>query len=213
MLTAIITGLGLGLSTGLLCAASCLPVMLPYMLASGGGRVAADGDRGLRGSALAMGEFVLGRLAAYLLLGLLAGSAGISVVHHPLAVRLLGLAMLALGLLMVVNGLGRSFPESRRCASLCAGRVGRRVPIAAGFVMGLSPCVPLLTALADAARRGPLGGMALMAAFFVTSSWALLPLLGAHLPARRERLRGMAEVALLLVGLAYALQGLLLLVR
>lgn len=205
MLTAVVQGWLLGLSTGLLCAASCLPVMLPYLVATGSGQA--------RGSARALGEYLLGRLAAYLLLGLAAGLVGREVSALPGARTLLGLVTLALGVLLLANGLGRSFPESKPCATLCGSRVGRRVPIVAGFAMGLSPCAPLLGALAAAAERGPLGALALMFSFFLASSWALLPLVGAYLPARRERLRGMAEVALVLAGLAFLVQGSLLVLR
>ncbi|MBI5832778.1 MAG: sulfite exporter TauE/SafE family protein [Armatimonadetes bacterium] len=205
MLSAVLQGWILGLGTGLLCAASCLPVMLPFMVAAGSGQA--------RNAGRSLGEFLLGRLAAYLLLGLLAGLAGQQLQGSPLAIHLLGLATLLLGGLLLANGIGRSFPEARPCAALCGSRVGRRVPLAAGFVMGLSPCAPLLAALAGAAERGPLGALALMVSFFVASSWALLPLVGAYLPARRERLRGMAEVALVFAGLAFMVQGGLLLLR
>jgi sulfite exporter TauE/SafE len=192
----------LGLASGAYCLAGCAPVMLPFLVS----RAPADG--GPRRDARAVAELLVGRLLAYLLLGGLALACGARW-HDSRALRVLtGLALLVLGALLIAHGFTRSFPELRPCETLCGARGLRRVPLAAGFALGLTPCPPLLAALGRlAAEASPLHGLAFLGAFFAATLPWLAPLTAAGWLGRRETLRGMAEVAVLVAGLYCVVQA------
>jgi sulfite exporter TauE/SafE len=201
MVAALLQGWVLGLSSGAYCLGVCAAVMLPYLVSSGpsGWRVSGRAVLGLQA----------GRLAAYLLVGLAAGALGARLQGWP-GLRIgAGLAMVALALLLIAHGVGRSFPEKRTCAALC-GR--RRVPLAAGFALGLSPCPPMLLGLCSLAETGGVvHAVVFVLALYAGSTLWLLPLPAAGWLGRRERLRGMAEIAVLASGLWFLARGVALL--
>ncbi|MFZ5483382.1 MAG: sulfite exporter TauE/SafE family protein [Pseudomonadota bacterium] len=172
----------LGLSLGLTaCTVTCLPYMGAWMLGREPGRVRLD-----------TATFLVGRVAAYAGLGLLAGFAGAGLVHwlsQGVGHLAIGLAALGAGLWLLLGGAHTSCAASRRAGWS---------PLTLGFALSLTPCAPLAALLAFAAQTGaPLAGLAYGLAFgvgaAVTPLLVLLPALGWF----GQRLRsGRAELGL-----------------
>ena len=160
MLNSIITHLqifGIGFSFGIAgpCFLFCAPVLITYLL----------GRRQrlfkMLGSVLV---FCIGRLAAYLLLGALAGLSGsmvrrfiepgvVAYIANPLA----GVISITLGLFIIIN----KNSSDRACGSKAAKTCNSGGLLALGFVMGISPCGPLTMLLAEIAliSKSALEGM------------------------------------------------------
>ncbi|MBI2301021.1 MAG: sulfite exporter TauE/SafE family protein [Armatimonadetes bacterium] len=199
MTEALLQGWLLGLATGAACLGTCAPALLPWLV-SGGRRTARE-------SLLAVLEFLAGRLAAYLFLGLLAGWLGSRLTAWPPLTRLAGLALLVLAVMLLAHGLAQSFPGARGCRALCGSRWLGRTPLAAGVALGLSPCVPLSLGLTRALGLGPWRGAGLAAAFFLGTTLWLAPLVGLGTLGRHHKLCGMAEVATVLSGVWFGWLG------
>jgi sulfite exporter TauE/SafE len=101
-------GLLLGLANGITCVASCAPVMIPLFLGEG---------RRVKQNGWLLAQFLLGRLAGYLLFGALAWITGrlILQVSGPSGVVLGGIS-LVMGGLLLVYGLGEFIRLPRRLA-------------------------------------------------------------------------------------------------
>lgn len=136
MLTA---GIGMGWGP---CLALSGPVLLPYIAATKGGW-----REGLRASV----SFSIGRIFGVALLGGLATVAFASINRFFPPYRS-GYLHLAMGIVIVLMGtlivLGRGFelPLHRVVAERLVGR-GSRSMLGLGFLMGISPCVPLVAIL------------------------------------------------------------------
>ncbi|MBM4044197.1 MAG: sulfite exporter TauE/SafE family protein [Planctomycetes bacterium] len=206
LLRPVMEGGALGLSTGVYCLASCVPVMLPYVLTAG--------ETGVRVAARGLGQFVAGRFLAYAVLASLALSFGPAIQSNPAAQKVAAVALLALAALMAVQGLVRNFPEVKVCAYLERHGAFRRYPLLAGTLAGLNVCPPLMLCFA-AMLNSPNPGAAasLGVSFFAGTLVFLLPLPVFAPLAKRQGLRGAAEVAFLFCGLWYLVNGLVLLTR
>ncbi|MBN1826638.1 MAG: sulfite exporter TauE/SafE family protein [Candidatus Eisenbacteria bacterium] len=190
----------LGLSTGPFCLVYCFPVLFP--LSCAGGKSAPGGRLRM------LGEFSLGRLAAYLAFGALAGWLGGRFEHRLLA-SMSGAALVLLSLLLIAYGLVTGFPRLRLCASL--GRVlpMRALPLGLGFFTGLNVCPPFLAAAAYVFTLGRVGnGIVFFAVYFLMTTLWLLPLLLAGAAARVERVRWLAQLSALVAGLLFLWMGL-----
>lgn len=195
------------------CAAMCGGFVCWY----GGGEGAHDGGARLRDHALYNG----GRLAAYLLLGAMAGALGGAVTAAGERAGVPRAALLLAGALMV--GWAAAALAARRGVSLAQlpvpagwqralGRVlhgARRQPVAVralltGLLTALLPCGWLYVFVATAGGAGSVaGGMALMAVFWLGTVPALLTVgMGAQrllLPLRR-RFPAMGPAVVLALG-------------
>lgn len=157
----------LGLTLGLTaCTVTCLPYMGAWVLARERGTVMADSI-----------AFLSGRVAAYALMGLAAGLAGVwlsRVLGSGIGHVAVGVASLAAGAWLLAG-------SSRRACG--ASRASRTSPLALGFALSLTPCAPLASLLAFAAQAGSaVSGLAYGLAFglgaAVTPLLVLLPALG-----------------------------------
>lgn len=169
-----VTGLGvwlLGVSMGLTaCTVTCLPFMGTWVLGRG-----ADRGEALRHT----GIFLAGRIAAYALLGGLAGALG-ALLTKALAS---GAGNAAIGGASVAAGLWLLRPEVRRGACGAARRGAGMPPFLLGFSLSLTPCAPLASLLAVCALSGgTLAGAGYGLAFglgaAVTPLLLLVPLFG-----------------------------------
>jgi len=96
----------LGLSTGLYCATACFPILISACFS----RTA----NGWMGTAKGVGQFLMGRLVAYLIVGALAGLAGFFLGRfHTVSDLLVSLVYLVSGGLMAVYGIVESFPHAK----------------------------------------------------------------------------------------------------
>jgi sulfite exporter TauE/SafE len=183
--------LALGLSTGLFCAGFCVPLVGPLVLGDERGRSAAR-----------IGLFLLGRLVAYLLFGLVFGLAG-----HALgriwAVKTVAVPVLyaLLGLLMVGYGLVRSFPHLGLCRVLDPRVKSDWYLAVVGFLAGINLCPPFLLAVTTVMDAGgALQGIVFFFVFFLATSVYLVPLLFAGLLNRFGSVRFAARVASVVAG-------------
>ncbi|MCX7031606.1 MAG: sulfite exporter TauE/SafE family protein [Spirochaetes bacterium] len=169
--------IGLGFSTSLSCALTCLPVYLPFSVTTEGRR---DWGR--------VGMLLAGRLAAYLLMGAIAGTLG-SAFSATAVSRLSAIAIIPLSVLLFLRASGLFTREVRICGALYRAGERLRSPLLVGFLLGFSICYPFLIAIAAAAAAGgPLGGMVVFAGFFLGTSAFLAPLF--LLSSRRRTSRG-----------------------
>jgi sulfite exporter TauE/SafE len=187
----------LGLSTGLFCAGFCLPLAAPVLF--------ARQKQGIGGSAGGVGLFLLGRLAAYLLVGLGAGLLGglLSRLWSVKAV-LLPVLYVLLGLLMVGYALIQSFPNLSLCRRLSPKLESNWYLLALGFLAGINICPPFLLAIAAAIDAGGvLNAVVFFLVFFVATSVYLVPLLFAGGVTRFRIVRVVARVMAVVAGLYF----------
>jgi sulfite exporter TauE/SafE len=180
-------GFLLGLSNGITCVATCAPVMIPLFLGEG---------RRVKQNGWLLAQFLLGRLAGYLLFGLLAGITGQLLFQggRPSGMPFGGVYLL-MGSLLLLYGLGE-FVRLPRPFSMAGGTAApgqapapqanphfgcpvppRRVrrwmnfapdlfPLALGFLTGLNLCVPFIAAFTGAVGQGSLAASVFFFAMF-----------------------------------------------
>ncbi len=190
-------GFLLGLSTGVFCLGYCTPVWVPYVLAEARPRL---------GTILGLiGQFLLGRLAAYILFGLAAGYLGVWV-GGSLPRWVIALSLVALSSLLILYALAQNLPRPGLCRFV-RGHSARMPPVL-GFLTGINPCPPFLLATASVFEGvDPLGGMLLFVAFFVGTSLYMLPLAFVGLLSRYEQIREIARLAAIIVGMVFLVMG------
>ncbi|MBI4677616.1 MAG: sulfite exporter TauE/SafE family protein [Elusimicrobia bacterium] len=196
-------GLGLGLSTGLYCLGACAPVLVPYLLAE---------EPRFRRDLMVVGQFLLGRLAAYLLLAVVVGLAGARLTAMPGWVT--GPALLVCGLVLLGYAFMRGAPRLDACARASASPAVRNIPLLMGFLVGINLCPPFMAGLVRLATIGSVAGcVAYFTAFFAGTTVYVLPVLLAAPLKSVERLRAAAAIACGLSGLWFAGLGLAKLLR
>lgn len=161
----------LGVSMGLTaCTVTCLPFMGTWVLGRGGNHRAALYDTGV---------FLLGRVAAYSLLGGLAGALGAwltQALSSGIGNAFIGAASIAAGVWLLL--------PSRRTAPCGAARRGASTPpFLLGFSLSLTPCAPLASLLAlCAVSGGTLSGIGYGLSFGIGAAFTpllvIVPLLG-----------------------------------
>ncbi|MDD5181266.1 MAG: sulfite exporter TauE/SafE family protein [Gallionellaceae bacterium] len=160
----------LGVSMGLTaCTVTCLPFMSSWVLGRGGPQALVWRDAGL---------FISGRIAAYSMLGGLAGGAGLwlgQMLKSGAGHVLIGGASIAAGLWLL-----RARPHAP-CG--VARAAGSSPPFMLGFALSLTPCAPLASLLALCAAAGSVGhglsnGLAFGLGAALTPLLVLLPLVG-----------------------------------
>jgi sulfite exporter TauE/SafE len=198
-------GLLLGLATGPQCLVSCATLLVPYFL--------AEGRRGWRGQAVLVGQFMAGRLAAYLIVGAAAGGMGRSLLDGVPGAAW-GAVWMLMGVLLVAHGLGRRLPELSLCARAARWTGAGRFPLFMGFAAGLNLCPPFMAGLTRAAALGNvLSGAAFFAAFFIGTGLYVMALMAASPWAGRERLQRVGALSCVLAGLWWIGRGLVTLIQ
>jgi sulfite exporter TauE/SafE len=202
MLPSIVQGLLLGISTGAFCLGACAPALVPYAIAANHGSIKASGWLII--------EFLCGRLTAYLLLGIAAVSFGIRFQTWNGMRMVTGIAMALLALLLIGYGVRRNLLRPHGCTTCPAGQITKRVPFFTGLLLGLSPCPPLMLVLsALLIERQLLRGAMLLGTFFLVTTVWILPVMGLSSLSRSPVFRRSAELAILLSGIWFFAQGLM----
>jgi len=187
----------LGLSTGLFCVGFCVPLVGPLLL--------SEEQGGVRRSAARIGLFLCGRLAAYILFGLvfgalggtLAGIWGVKVIALPVLYALLGL-------MMVAYGVARSFPHVGLCRAVDPSVRSGWYLLAVGFLAGINICPPFLLAITTVMDLGgAVRGAFFFLVFFLATSVYLVPLLFAGVVTRFASVRFAARIAAVVAGLYF----------
>ncbi len=187
----------LGLSSGPACLASCGPVLLPWLAAE---------KRNTQATALALTEFLAGRLAGYLAFAAIAWWAGASMPLPPQTRALLfGAAHIGIALALawyVVR-------PKRHCA-----RGRSAAPLTLGLLTGLNLCAPFVAAAVRASESpGLAGSLAFFAAYFAGTTVWFLPAIGITSLRRFEALPTVARYTLAVLAAYYGYLGLIALLR
>ena len=188
----IIEGWLLGLSTGPYCLGACVPFMIPYLF--------AEGRQGWRGNAAILGEFLLGRLLAYVLFGALAG--WVSGLLRPHVSQLLAQAALGVtALLMILYAVLKNLPHWPVCSWVVRRLPMVRMPLVLGFLIGINVCPPFLVALARLVQEGSMAsGIVFFLGFFAGTSLYAIPLLTVSPLTRLARFQRIGSLSAVLVG-------------
>ena len=214
---ALLVGTGLAMSLG-----HCLGMCGPLVASLAG----AQRARGMRISAIARAQLLhhFGRIASYALIGLTLASVGSTVRMAGVGRGLQGALSLAIGILMMVLGLGllgwlptRRWIESGRLAGVVVQWTRRlreraRGPswLLLGMANGFLPCGPVYAVAAGTVTATPLGGAGAMALFGLGTIPALFFFaLGAGRlsPAVQSRFNRLAAGLVILIGFQLACRG------
>lgn len=138
----------LGLASGTACLVYCAPVLVPYLLGEG---------KDIRRNVLLLAQFLLGRLAGYVLFALLAWGVGLQVAPGTQWREVgFGLTYVVLAVFLVVYGFTNAGawcagPRAPRFLQGLASRWPAVLPVVLGFLTGVNLCPPFLLALTRAA--------------------------------------------------------------
>jgi sulfite exporter TauE/SafE len=204
------SGFLLGLGTGVVCLAYCGPVLIPFMMGEG---------KTIAGNIGSVSLFLFGRLLAYLLIGLLAGLLGSTLLQpFPGKTVFMGIVYISLASMLVAYGFFR-FRE------LCLGRSDLKfkkkygirwpfmVPVIGGFATGLNICPPFLLAITGAIETGKLSSSLLFfLMFFLGTTVYFVPLPFIGFFRRQQVLRIIGKFAAILAGLLYLYKGVLMII-
>ena len=198
-------GLLLGLANGTVCVTYCAPVLMPYLLGEG---------RRVGSNFLILGEFLLGRLAGYLMFSIIAW-----LTHRMLLERLSRREIVLGAIYMLLSGLLLTYGASKPPTECSAGRARSylpqvltrnpaTLPLALGFLTGLNLCPPFLLAFTGAASSMSLPGSALFfLLFFVGTSVYFIPAPLVGVFTRFVGLRTIGRLAGIIIALYYLYLG------
>jgi sulfite exporter TauE/SafE len=199
------SGFLLGLGTGVVCLTYCGPVLIPFLMGEG---------KSVSGNIGSISLFLLGRLAAYLIIGLLSGIIGMTILQPSVGKTIfLGILYILLSVLLIAYGfhrfrevcLGRSQLNFKERYNL---RWPFLVPIAGGFATGINLCPPFLLALTRAVETGGIeGSLLFFFMFFLGTTVYFIPLPFIGFFRRQQVLRIIGKFAAVLAGLLYFYKG------
>ena len=208
MIAAVSSGLVMGFSAGIGCMATCVPMIIPYT-------ATAENPSMLRGAG-STALFSIGRLIACA--GLLAVFIAVRE-SLTLSQGVIAAATMISGLILTGSGL-TVLGVFRRSAGLgrivCHQMSGARSPLYLGILAGIKPCGPLMAAMAFMLTLPGVGEMSIFLLFFWLASSILLIVVGAAGGGLSialgkyigiERIRRIAGIAMLIIGLFLLLQG------
>lgn len=189
-------GMLLGLSTGIFCLVTCAPVYVPFVLSE---------DRKLRQNILSIGEVAMGRLIAYLFLGLILGILG-KQINGPWLNRAVGTAMIMLSILMLTFVVVKKWPHFGLCK---LSKKYVNYPAFFGFLTGINVCPPFLLAMSAALSYTSIAGSILLfGGFFVGTSFYLILLVPLGLAAKVESIRQIGLITSVMSGVMFFALGL-----
>jgi sulfite exporter TauE/SafE len=191
-----------GLSTGLFCVATCVPFLAPYL---------ASERRGMAATVRVLGQFLLGRLAGYVLFGAVFGWLG-ERANFALFNAVSSGALILLSALIAAYALGLLRPGWSWCAAEAAP--GARAPFLMGVLLGVNVCPPFLLSLAYVfTLHSAAKGILYFLVFFAATSVYFLPLGFLGPLGRIAEVRGVARLSALAVGVLFAIYGVFALTR
>jgi sulfite exporter TauE/SafE len=193
----------LALSTGVVCLGTCAPVLVPLF-------TAVNNDS-LKNRYSDFFYFLLGRLFAYLLCGTLAALTGHWLTDHFIK-PFSGWLLIFMAVVLILFGLMNGFPHLSFSRFALRFWPGKQVPLLFGVLLGLNPCPPFLTGLADVMLNGHIFyGLAFFFTFFVVTSLFLIPFMLFGFFARFKEMRMIGQLSALLSGVIYFMMGIRLL--
>ncbi|MCP4158292.1 MAG: sulfite exporter TauE/SafE family protein [bacterium] len=201
-------GFLLGLSTGTYCMISCAPVAIPFIFSE-------EIKSGWQ-NAIYISLMLVGRLIAYISVGLLIGAVGGYAVNYldpVLQRKLLSYSNTFIGLLMIATGVMYNFPSLKLCRRFKHIYKPEWGSFLYGLFTGFNVCPPIFYAAARVFGKGEaVGGMFYFLMFFLGTSIYFTPLFGVHLLKKHlATVRMIARMTLIILGIYFLLvQGLFL---
>ncbi len=187
-----------GFSTGLFCCVTCYPFLLPIFAAE---------ERKAGATLRVWLQFLLGRLAGYVLFGTAIGWLGERLQFAWLD-RLTTLGLMLMALVLVFYAIGFRQPRWSFCAA--GTRRGAATPLLLGFLLGLHICPPFLVSVAYVfTLHSTAKGIVYFLVFFCATSVYLVPLLFVGGLGRMPEFRLAARASALAVGGLFFLYGIM----
>ena len=192
----------LGLSTGTYCIMFCSPIALPFLFSE-------NIDSG-RKNILYVGLFLLGRLIAYIGVGMALGAIGayaIGYIDPPLERILFKATYFIAGVFMLATGLMYNFPTLGFCKLYKKIYNPSLNALLFGIVTGLSLCPPFFAAASRVfGGDGALYGGLYFLFFFLGTSVYFIPLLGIQFINKyMDKIRMISRITLILMGVYFIL--------
>lgn len=185
-----------GLSMGLFCCVSCYPFLLPVFAAEA---------RSARATLGLWIQFLLGRLAGYLLFGAAIGWLGERFDSIWLSLAS-AVGMMLMALLLVSYAVGFRRPGWSCCAA--GTRRGAAMPALLGLLLGLQACPPFLMSAAYVfTLHSTVKGLVYFFIFFCATSLYFIPLVFVGWLGRMAEFRQVARASALLVGTLFLAYG------
>jgi sulfite exporter TauE/SafE len=185
-----------GLSTGVYCLGLCLPIFLPVLLSQ---------KRNLRSSFSLILEFSLGRLAGYLVFGLIIGWLGQQIQSNFIHL-LATLINTWNGILLIIYSLGTI--DKKFCQFLPFSRI--KWAILLGFLTGVNICPPFLASLSYIFNlRSAVNSLLYFLLFFLGTSLYLIPSAMLGIFTKINWLTKIARICGILAGVYFVVQNLL----
>ncbi|HOW58386.1 MAG TPA: sulfite exporter TauE/SafE family protein [Candidatus Omnitrophota bacterium] len=173
-----------GLSVGAFCLTYCFPFMGSFLTVE---------DRPFKKNTLIVLQFLGGRLAGYLCIGILAGYSG-EKLNSGLLRLMTDISFLLLSLILFLYLVGLVREKNPLCAG--SARLKGKSPFTMGFLMGINLCPPFLLAVSYViSQHYVLYGMIYFFLFFLSSSIYFLPLIFVGFLARTKEFRFMARLS------------------
>lgn len=187
-----------GLSMGLFCCASCYPFLAPIFAAE---------DRSAGATLRVWLQFLLGRLAGYVVFGAAVGWLGER--FDPAWFTMAStLGMMLMALLLIFYAVGFWRPAWSFCAA--GTRRGAATPAVLGLLLGVHACPPFLMSVAYVLTlHSTAKGIAYFFVFFCATSLYFIPLLVVGRLGRMREFRWAARASALLVGILFLVHGFL----
>lgn len=198
-------GFFLGLSNGATCVVYCAPVLIPYMFGEG---------KGVAQNFIALAQFLLGRLAGYLVFAFVAWLINLSILERlgPKGL-LIGVLYIIFSCLMMIYAFFKiDVPCAARRIGYIAGKikVSLLIPVMAGLLSGVAFCPPFLLAMTDAAGKGSLSySLFFFFMFFIGTSVFFIPMPFIGALRRLQALQIIGKMAAGIVGLYYLYAGII----
>ena len=208
MIAAISTGFVMGLSASVSCMGACAPLLVPF--------TATQENPTIRGGVLSALLFSVGRFIA--LSGLLAVF-WIFKETITISSGVTAIAMLVSGIIMIASGLnafGIFDKPSFLCRLICRQMSASRSPLYLGALAGIRPCGPLVAAIAYMLTLSGIAESGVFLVFFWLASSFFLLVVGAissglAVTAGKKldtnRVRRIAAMAMMVIGIVFLTQG------
>lgn len=197
MLKYIVEPFLLGITMGGYCAVSCFPFLLPYLLAGSKNKFSRK--------LYVFGQFLLGRLASYILFAVVVSFLAIS--SGPLlSLRINSILMIIASLLMIIFSLINT--KIPFCQIKKLGAVSQGFPVITGFILGLNLCPPFLVALVNILEmKSILYSCAYFFFLFLGTTVYLLPVVLVSATLNSDFFRRIGTYLGILVGIWFLIQG------
>ena len=201
----VVKGLALGLSTGVFCTGFCYPILAPMMFSR-------DEHKFSRISA-SVGLFLLGRLIAYLLFGLVFGLLGEYFSTNSFSNTVLPIIYIILGISMILYGVVQSLKTVKTCVYFSKLFQSQKYVFFLGFLAGINICPPFLLALSTVMSfHQALNSVIFFFFFFIATSIYFLPFLFSGFMAKLSKIRLAARIISVLTGIWFIYQAISLLI-